>query len=266
MTGLLRSELRKVLTTRLWWGLLIGLVASWAGLSALIASLSGADSAAAGGPGLPLDDPATIRGIYTAGLGTGYLFALAFGVIAMAGEYRQQTITATLLCSPRRERVVVAKLAAVAVVGLCYGLAGVIGGLLGGVPVLAVRGTSAHLADDGVPRALATSVLAIALWAVVGLGVGTLIRNQVVALLVSIGVAWIAEPLIALALNAAHAGGVAKFLPGQATSALVSPPTSTGAGLSQDMLPWWGGTLVLLAYAVASGALGAGLTLRRDIS
>jgi ABC-2 type transport system permease protein len=264
MSGLLRSELRKVFTTRMWWGLLLGLVLLWAALAILQGSLAGRSPA--GAPPTPgLDDPATLRGVYTAGLGLAYVFALAFGVISMAGEYRQQTITATVLSSPRRSRVVAAKLAAVTLVGLGYGVAGVLAGLVAGVPVVLVRHASPHLTTDGVPRALVAAAVAVALWAVVGLGVGTLIRNQIVALLVAIGVAWLAEPLIAFILNAAGIGEVAKFLPSQATTALVSPPTSNG-GFDLDLLPWWGGALVLLAYAAISGGLGAALTLRRDIT
>jgi ABC-2 type transport system permease protein len=263
VNGLFRSELRKIFTTRLWWGLLIGLVVSWGALAGLLGGLSGSRAGGQSTPGL--DDPATIRSIYTAGLTIAYLITLAFGVISMAGEYRQQTITATLLASPRRTRVILAKLGAVSLVGLGYGLVGVLSGLIVGVPVISIRGGHLDLTTNGVPRALLTAAVAVALWAVVGLGVGTLIRNQIVALLVAIGVAWIAEPLIALILNASGAGSVARFLPGQATSALVSPATQNG-GVNIDLLPWWGGALVLIGYAVLSGGLGAAITLRRDIS
>jgi ABC-2 type transport system permease protein len=264
VSGLVRSELRKVFTTRLWWGLLIGLVAAWTALSVLLALVTDRTTGpATTGPGL--HDPAVVRTILTAGLGIAYLFALAFGVIAMAGEYRQQTITATLLTAPRRSRIVVAKLAVVTVVGLGYGLAGVVGGLVGGVPTLLARGVHVDLAGNGIPRALLAAALAVALWAVVGLGVGTLIRNQIVALLVSIGVAWIAEPILAAVLNAAGVGEVARFLPSQATNALVSPPTTNG-GLTASLLPWWGGALVLLGYVALSGGLGAAITLRRDVT
>ena len=47
------------------------------------------------------------------------------------------------------------------------------------------------------PRSLALGILAVALWGLFGLGIATLIRNQVAALLLSIGVAWIvaADPV-----------------------------------------------------------------------
>jgi ABC-type transport system involved in multi-copper enzyme maturation permease subunit len=264
MIGLFRSELLKVVTTRLWWGLLLGLVAASVALSVLIGAVTGL-STTAGAPAPSLDDPAVVRSVYTAGLQVSYLFALAFGVIAMSGEYRHQTITATVLASPRRGRVVIAKVVAVARVGLGYGVVSVLAGVAGGIPVILIRGGTLHLESDGIPRALVLAVVAIALWAVLGLGIGTLLRNQVVALLVSVGVAWIVEPVTALLLNTAGIGAVARFLPGQATTAVTSPASSSG-GLTVQLLPWWGGVLVLLAYAAVSGSLGATLTLRRDLT
>ncbi len=109
------------------------------------------------------------------------------------------------------------------------------------------------------------AVLAAALWAVIGLGVGTLIRNQIVALLVTIGVAWLLEPIVVAILQAVHWGSTAQYFPSAATSALVTP-VALGNGADQTILPWWGGALVLLGYAAVSGAFGVGLTLRRDIS
>lgn len=262
---LIKAELLKLTTTRLWWGLLIGVVLSSAALAVLTASVAGLNLAgdASGAPGL--DDPGTLRSTYTAGLSLAYLFALALGILAMAGEYRHQTMSATVLSVPRRPRIVLAKLAALIGVGAAYGVATVVAGMAAGAPVLAFRGADVWRSGAGIPRSLLLAVLAVALWTLIGLGIGTLIRNQVVALLVAIGVAWIAEPLISLALNALDVGEVARFLPTSATSAVVDPATAAGA-VEITLLPWWGGALVLLAYALGSAALGAVLTLRRDIT
>jgi ABC-type transport system involved in multi-copper enzyme maturation permease subunit len=261
---LIRAELLKIVTTRLWWGLLIGVVAGAALFAGLAAGLAGMGPAGQPtGPGV--SEPATVRGVYTAGLSISYLIALSLGIIVMSGEYRHQTMTATVLTSPHRIRIVLAKLAALAVAGVGYGVVTVLSGVLIGAPIILARGGSARLLSDGIPRALALAVLAVALWAVLGLGVGTLIRNQVVALLVAIGVAWLAEPLFSYLLNELDWGFVAKYFPTSATSALVSPPSSNG-GFTMAYLPWWGGALVLLGYAAVSGAFGAALTLRRDIS
>ena len=90
--------------------------------------------------------------------------------------------------------------------------------------------------------------------------------NFAVASHATIGIAWIAEPILAFALNAVDAGEVANYLPSQATSALVQPSTGAGGGLTVDLLPWWAGALVLVGYAAVAGVLGAAITLRRDIT
>jgi ABC-2 type transport system permease protein len=264
MIRLVRAELLKLFTTRLWWGLLLGVLLTSAALGALQASVAGLDADGDGTGGPLLTDPATVRSVYTAGLGAAYLFALSLGVIAMAGEKRHQTMSATVLSVPRRWRIVVAKLVALLGIGVLYGIVTVIGSIVAGAPILAARGGEVWYSGEGIPRALLLAVLAVALWTLIGLGVGTLISNQVVALFVAVGVAWIIEPIASAALNAFDVGTVAQYLPTQATTAVVTP--AMPEGFDATLLPWWGGVLVLLAYALGSAALGAALTLRRDIT
>jgi len=257
------TELLKLRTTRVWWGLLLtGVLLAFlqAGLLAATAGLALGQGAA---PTPPPTDPAMLRTIYTGGLSYGYVVTLSLGVLGMAGEYRHQTITPTLLAVPRRTRLVAAKLVAYLIAGLGYGIVFVLAGALIGAVVLAARGYPLGLGAEGVVRSMLLAMLACAIWTAFGLGLGTLIRNQIVALLVGIAFAVLAGPLLALALQAAHAGAVAQYLPNQASAALVQ---GTNGGIEQTLLPWWGGALVLLAYAVAFAALGAALTTRRDVT
>jgi ABC-2 type transport system permease protein len=187
------------------------------------------------------------------------------GIIGMSGEYRHQTITPTLLAAPRRAVLVLAKFVATALVGLGYGVAFVAASLIGGGAVVVLRGYPVGLGADGVPRTLLLSVLGCGVWAVFGLGLGTLIRNQIAAIGVALASQLIVEPLLTFALNAVSGGGtVAKFLPSSASGALVAGGQQ--GGLTLDRLEWWAGLLVLLAYGALFAVAGVALTTRRDVT
>ena len=227
---LVYSELLKLRTTRLWWGLLIG-VAAHVGRARHPHGLDrgpepgrrrdGRDARRRPGAD-PLDVHVAARLRRTSS-------RCSLGIIVMAGEYRHQTMSATVLAVPVRIKIVLAKLFALDRRGRrlrrrrwwpraprpprsCS-------------PSATSRcgGRTA-----GSCRRWLLAVLATALWALIGLGVGTLIRNQVVALLVAIGVGWIVEPLIGFALQALEVGEVAKFLPTAATNAVVDPARRAG--------------------------------------
>jgi ABC-2 type transport system permease protein len=141
MRGLVRSELTKILSTRLWWALLLG-AALYAALQAgATAAFAGVDPGA-GQPASPgLDSPETIRGVYAGAASTGaYIFALVLGVAGMTGEYRYETATPTFLATPRRTRVVVAKCLAHLAVGGGYGVAALVAAFGAGGLVVLVRG------------------------------------------------------------------------------------------------------------------------------
>src|SRR5207244_3800734 len=96
---------------------------------------------------------------------------------------------------------------------------------------------------------------------------GILIPNQVAALLISVGVAWIVEPLIGFGLGfwAWGRDNIAPYLPSAATNAMVNG-VSQGGGNATHLLVWWGGALVLGAYALALAGFGSWRTVRSDIS
>ncbi len=154
MIGLIRSELLKVVTTRVWWGLLIGVVAQSVALTLLTTLLSTVGTPD-GGSGPDWHDPAWARTVYSSGLSIAYLCTLALGALSMSGERRHRTLSITLLASPHRWRVVVAKLVAVVVAGTGYGIATVLASVVVGAPILASKGGSTMLTDGSVLRAMA---------------------------------------------------------------------------------------------------------------
>ena len=111
----------------------------------------------------------------------------------------------------------------------------------------------------------AVLLLVLGLWALIGLGLGVLIPNQVAAILTGVGIAFIVEPLLGLLISQVSFGEtIAKFFPSYATNAVLGA-TSSGEG-AQSLLNWWEGSLVLLAYAAVFVGIGTWLTNRRDVS
>jgi ABC-type transport system involved in multi-copper enzyme maturation permease subunit len=262
VSGLVRSELRKITSTRLWWGLLLGGLLFTAVSAGISAGFAGADP----GPGQPqtppLDTAEAIRSVYAVSTFSGmYIFAVILGITGMTGEYRYQTITPTLLATPRRTRVVLAKMAAHLVMGVVFGLASLVAALAVGAAVISIRGFDLGLGADRLWTSVALAVLAVAIWTLVGIGIGTLVRNQIFAILLAILVTFLIEPLLSLALGALDLEDVGKFLPTNASAALMAPPDSF-----VEYLDWWAGGLVLLGYALVLAGLGVLLSVRRDVS
>src|SRR3712207_3416774 len=125
MTALVRAEWTKLLTTRVWIGLLLGACVLVAGFVVLFTSFAGSTPGGGqGGPpgGLPAVGTEQFEQLVLAtGANVTVLF-LILGIIGMTQEYRHRTATPTFLTTPRRGRVVVAKLAAYALVAVPFAL------------------------------------------------------------------------------------------------------------------------------------------------
>src|SRR3954469_9665324 len=257
-----RSELRKITSTRLWWGLLIGVAVYTAISAAASAAFAGVDAGGGQPQSAPLSSPEAIRTVYASAAFAGaYIFAMILGITGITGEYRYQTITPTFLATPRRARVVLAKLGAHLGVGVGYGLVALLGALVVGGAVILVRGQGLGYGTDRLWSSALLGVLAVGLWTMLGIGIGTLIRNQVAAVLVAVFVTFLVEPLATFVLAANDLDEIVKWLPTNASTALTSPGTTL-----VEYLPWWAGGLVLLGYAALLAGLGLRLSVRRDIT
>jgi ABC-2 type transport system permease protein len=242
----IRSEYHKITTIRSPWLLLAaGPVIVVAGITGLVVS------------GGNVHDPAT-QSRALAHIGLAAVFTLIFGILGVAGEYTRGTITDTFLSFPGRGRVIAAKLAV-------YGLAGAAAGLVSAGVALATaaawwaaKGGAIHLSAAGTWPTLAGGVAANCALAVIGVGLGALVRN--VAGAVALALAWIA--LIEGIAGQLAGSGVARWLPFSASEAL----DRSALPLATRLLPQWGGGLVLLGYAAAFAAAAALTTLRRDVT
>jgi ABC-2 type transport system permease protein len=186
----------------------------------------------------------------------GVLFAALLGAMSITAEIRHGTIRPTFLFSPRRGRVVAAKVVVSVLVGAGFGLVAGAVATAAGTAALRARGIDLQL--DGSDDALLVfgSAAAATLWAAIGVGLGALVRHQVPTL---IGIcAWLlfVEGLLAEATGGL--GDVGRILPGSAAAAISGQNPGT-------LLAPAVGLVLLVAYAAAAALAGAIATPRRDV-
>ena len=144
MSGVLRAELRKITTTRLWWIMWICIFVLGGGYAALPATVAVLE-AQNNGTGLPFGDPGIVRSIYNGGNTLPAILAMVVGIAAMGSEYRHNTLASTYLATPRRIRVLLGKAATLLLFGLLYGATSVAAGVLVAIPFVCAHGGSFFL-------------------------------------------------------------------------------------------------------------------------
>ena len=208
--------------------------------------------------------------IYSIASSIGYVFPVLFGTLATTSEFRHQTLTPTFLAQPHRETVLGAKLVTLAVIGAIYGVAALVASVGLGASILAATGHPAALGDSDTWALLARVILAMAIWAVIGVGLGALIPSQVAAIVIVLAFTQFIEPILRLVSSFWDwTAGIAQFLPGAASDALVGSSifTSLGAATAQTQsLQWWQGGLVLLAMAFIAAGIGYLTSWRKDVT
>jgi ABC-2 type transport system permease protein len=242
---LVRGELRKITTTRLLWGFLAVLAL----IALLNASLIVFATDADGTKGFiaTAEDQRTLLAFaYNALFGTAL-----FGAIATAREYAHNTIVPTMLLSPRRHVAMLAQLTAILLAGGALGLAGGSLVLLAGAISLPFADSSFLLSAGTVGQLLAASAFAGAAGAVLGAGLGALVRNPGGAVTAVVLVVFIGPPLI-VQMTTAAASWVPQTLAGTLTG------TPGGASVPAALA-------ALAAWALVPAALSVGVVQRRDV-
>jgi ABC-2 type transport system permease protein len=240
--GLLRSEARKAATTPVTYGLLAAIL----GMTALNTALSLSD------PHTHLAAGDAVRHALSAGRDFTVLF-VALGAVGAAGEFRHGTAIPTFLATPVRHRVVWAKIATYLVLGLLVALTAAGLQLATVLPWAAADGHGVAPWSSDVLSPVIASLAAGASYAALGVCIGLLVRNQLVALAVAVGWFTVVESALAILVP-----GVSRFLPGGAFSGVDT------SGL--DLLPLHAAVPLLAAYVAAISILALRTTLRRDIA
>jgi len=266
MRTALVTEYRKLVTTRLWWILLASMGAYMLVLGGVFAFSFTTSGATTGlGDGGELAPRAVALAVYTLATSVGYVFPVVVGALSVSGEVRHHTLTPTFLAEPRRGVVLTAKMIASLPIGAAFGAVGTLATVGTAAGVLAARGHETFLGDAAMLRTIAMSVVALALWCGVGVGVGAVLTNQVAAVVVLLAFTQLVEPLLRIVLAMWDTtSSVAKFLPGAAGEAITGGSFYSSAGV--PLLAAWQGLLVLSAYGLVLASIGHRTTLRRDIT
>ena len=247
MIAQLRSELRKMATTRTNLGLLLGLVALI--LFGVIAGAFGGESDLSS---IENQRELVGNGAFAA------VFAALIGVMAMTSEFRHGTIRATFVFTPARTRVITAKVFASILVGIGFGALGAGISLAVGSAMIRARGWSILIDGGDVRRLLLGGIAMSALWAALGVGVGALVRNQVAAIVGLFAWVFVVEILIFQYLPQAG-----RYAPGAAGTAMTG---DTVGDSSVDLLSGVAGGALLAGYAAVLVLAGVLVTNRRDVT
>ncbi len=275
--NLIKAEFRKVLSTKVWWALLIP-----SAVLALVTNLgfTALESAAQSLPASTAHIPLGYLSLSSSFSFTN-IFASIFGGLSMASEYRHRSITTTYLTGSR-DGVYGAKLVVYAIFGLGYGVITLAAATLG-VLIPGDSNSFPHAGDWLLISLIGTVV--IALWTLLGVGIGGLISSPIAVVLALPLYGVIGEKLLGLIFSAAKAPAGLHYLPVQSsvdsvtslsvqmfTDQLKLPPDSPAydeiknAFDAANLPPWWVAGLVFIGYTAVFCVLGWVVSRKRNIT
>jgi ABC-type transport system involved in multi-copper enzyme maturation permease subunit len=278
---LIRAEVAKIRTTRTWWLLALGIVAFTA-----LAFTSNAfghhfelhpPQDARVGP----DEQAQIAQAHTAtglakiaadmltsGQFFGLMLAMIMGILVVTNEFFHQTATTTFMTSPHRTTVVLAKTVAAVLFGGLFWLVSTVLNVIATPIYLSSQHVSVSLTQWTVVQSVLLNLLAFAIWAIFGMGLGTLLRSQIGAVVTGMALYLLGTAAVAILVhilqNLIHRDWVI-------TAQVVAPAIASNIMITPGLAflhapPQWVGGAVLIGYATVTGFVGVLIMRRRDIS
>jgi ABC-type transport system involved in multi-copper enzyme maturation permease subunit len=249
VTAVVRSELIKIRTTRGWWAyllVLVGLVGI--GAAAEVGSRS-VDERSGQDFQFALVDL----------IGISSLLAIILGITIVTTEFRHGTITPTLLATPGRERMLAGKAIAGVLVALLFALLAILVVLLVASIYTSIDGGQLELAGGDVVERAGTNVLGVVLWLLMGVAIGSVVHNQVAALVGTLVWIFLVENLLVGLAGLVDADGLAEYLPFHALDG------ADGTG-GDNLLAYGPALAVTCGWIALLGAAGVVRTSRRDIT
>jgi ABC-type transport system involved in multi-copper enzyme maturation permease subunit len=249
---IVRAELRKLTTTKMPWAFLAVLVA----ISATNASavIWGTD---ADGTKTFISTAADQQSLI-AFAANATLIAGLFGAIAVAREYGHGTVIPTFLSSPHRHRAVLAQLVAVAIGGAVLGLVGTALTVAAVAVALPTTEFGFMVSSADVVRVIAAASFAGGIGAVLGAGIGAIVRNTGGAVTGAVLALIIAPPLIVQLISDASS-----WVPSALAVALSGvEPEAAGVESQAGAVA---AIFVLAAWALVPAVIGLLSVQRRDV-
>ena len=250
MIRLVRVELLKLRTTRLWVVLL--------GIAVLIPALIVVAVLATPGRDPQshalheLSTVADVRQLLAVG-GLAATLALVLGATMSTTEYRYGTAGVTYLATPRRQRVVTSKMVAAAPVGVVYGWIGGCVPLLVALLWFAIRSRTVPL-DGSITTQILQMGLQALFAAVMGVAVGAILRNQVAAIVGLLVWVTAVEPIVSALIPV-----TAKWFPFSGAAGAFSDQTS------RHLFGRPTAAVLMAVYVILAWAVAVWLERRRDV-
>lgn len=205
----------------------------------------------------PLDDPALLTRVVGVAFLWPQLTVALLGVLAYTQEVRHGTITSTYLVEPRRRRALEAKGVALMLASIGIAVVTVIVSCVASVALISVRNGNVTVGSQ-FWQVVAAGIVVMALSGLMGLSVGVVLQNQIVAVTLTLVWLTLGEHLLIQVLPQ-----IARWTPGGATAGFLqlgAEATTTGTLLQA---PTAG--LLLVGYTAAAVAMAFVIAPRRDV-
>jgi ABC-2 type transport system permease protein len=239
-----RAEILKIRSTRTTLGLVAGLLVIVIAISVLAGILTDANDLTTVEDQRQLLNTGSIAGI----------FAALAGILVVTSETRFGTIRPTFLVAPSWPRIIGAKVIASFFAGLVMGGVGMLCSYGIGYLCLSQRDIPFLLDSGDIAWLLFGAIVGSGIWGGIGVGIGTVVRNQIGAVIAFLAWGFVIENIIF-----ALAPSVGRWGPVQAQNGFQG-------STADDLLSAPVGGVVLLAWMVGLVAIGLALTARRDVA
>lgn len=196
----------------------------------------------------------------------GQVIAGVLGVLAISSEYSSGTIQPTLTAVPTRLSVLGAKALVLFVTVTTTGLVSVFGAWAASYPFFAEFGLQADLSTPGFAMALVGAAFYLGLCAVLGLGIGALLRSAMAGVIAVFCTTLLAPILTSVLPTSAFVQTLRVYLMGHAgdSMARIADAGDPFVDISNQFLSPLGGWMTAIIWAGVALTAGAIALRRRD--